>query len=285
MPNLTEGGIRDAVLLYDSALAFVPEAYRSRELDRYAIKMRPHAVAFVKRESVSDALLTVIVKAQADVIGRVPENWLTEALCLAAVKKRYAALEFVPESHRTKAVCQAALARSGSAFQYVPEALRDFDTCVRAVRRSPTMAAFLPRQIVNDTAFWAALRGFEQQRALAAAFAQPPRALTTSFYETAMRYRGSDLLLSDVPRKHRTLSVCVEGFYEHPYDRGGRLVPPFDWGWVPEESWTEALCMKALKSDLPCWPYIPERCKTPKVLIAAMAAGVSARDRKETAHV
>jgi hypothetical protein len=107
---------------YGLALQYVPEALKTPELCKLAVKDISWALEYV------------------------PETMKTPELCKIAVENYGWALLYVPETLKTPELCKIAVEYYGYILQYVPEALKTPELCKLAVENSGEALLYVPNQ-------------------------------------------------------------------------------------------------------------------------------------------
>ena len=185
--NITYQMCLTAVSDSGSAIYYLPEQYRTKEIYQIASQ------------------------SYGEVLRIIPQEYLTPEICTNAVKAMGTALAYVPDSFKTSDLCFLAVCKDPQAFQYVPNNILTPEFCARVVKQKGYHSiSSLPNDLKNSS-FFAAL----VCEAPESFYALPKKNRTAAICKQAIEGFGYPSVAAAVKDKPSLFRLLHPSLYDH----------------------------------------------------------------------
>jgi hypothetical protein len=132
------------------AIEWVPDRFHTYELSCEAVsnpvQFYSSALEFVKNQFKTKELCLKAIELHTDAINHLPYTLKTSAFYNEALAVNPKVFKYIPLRNKSKQMCENAVRALGSNLQFVPERFKTQEMCLEAVLHNPQNIKFVPAE-------------------------------------------------------------------------------------------------------------------------------------------
>lgn len=202
-----------------------------------------YSISDIKDQYKHQIYEALIKLSPAFALSYIPEAERTPALCMSAYGRIPYALKYFPQDKITEAICDDAVRRDGDCLAFIPEKYKTPDRCLEAIRNAGyEVLDHVPAEFKSREEFMlkAIARDEYSPLKLDLSIWDKPK----SFWIQAINKNPLSIVM--VPKQYRDIHMFTIAVAMNAEALA----------YIPEDSWTKAMCETAIQSGLPStWNY------------------------------